>query len=92
MAWWEKGWSNVFAAVEELRPEDVMRTIYIRQEPHTVVQALNRQLGHYAQHIGQIVFLAKHLRSSEWQTLSIPRGRSEEFKASSPGKYKRGSL
>ena len=57
-----------------------MRTVPIRGEPHTVLQAVNRQIAHYAQHIGQIVFLAKHLRSSGWQTLSIPRGKSEEFK------------
>jgi hypothetical protein len=56
-----------------------MRAVTIRGEPHTIVQAVNRQLAHYGQHAGQIVFLAKHLRSSEWQTLSIPRGRSEEF-------------
>ena len=56
-----------------------MRTVTIRGEPHTVLQAINRQIAHYAQHIGQIVFLAKHLRSSEWKTLSIPRGKSEEF-------------
>jgi hypothetical protein len=80
MKWWEEGWSCVFAALEELKPEDVMRTVTIRGEPHTVLQAINRQIAHYAQHIGQIVFLAKHIRSSEWKTLSIPRGKSEEFK------------
>jgi Protein of unknown function (DUF1572) len=79
MNWWEQGWKHVFSAVEALTPEDVMRTVTIRQQPHTVLQALNRQVAHYAQHIGQIVFLAKHLRSSEWKTLSIPRGKSEEF-------------
>ena len=77
MKWWEDGWQRVFAAIESLRPEDVMRTVPIRGEPHTVLQAINRQIAHYAQHIGQIVFLAKHLRSSEWKTLSIPRGKSE---------------
>ncbi len=81
MKWWEDGWTSVFAALEALNAEDVMRTVMIRGEPHTVLQAINRQIAHYAQHIGQIVFLAKHLRSSEWQTLSIPRGKSEEFKA-----------
>jgi len=79
MDWWEQGWGHVFAAVEPLKPEDVMRTITIRGEPHTVLQAINRQIAHYAQHIGQIVLLAKHLRSSEWKTLSVPRGKSEEF-------------
>jgi hypothetical protein len=78
--WWEEGWARVFAAIDALQPDDVMRTVTIRGEPHTVLQAINRQIAHYAQHIGQIVFLAKHLRSSEWKTLSIPRGKSEEFK------------
>ena len=82
--WWEQGWKYVFSTVEALKPEDVMRTVSIRQEPHTVLQALNRQVAHYAQHIGQIVLLAKHLRSSEWKTLSIPRGKSEEFKKAVP--------
>jgi Protein of unknown function (DUF1572) len=89
MSWWEQGWTHVFATVEELRPSDVMQTVYIRQEPHTVVQALNRALAHYAQHVGQIVFLAKHLRSAEWKTLSVPRGKSEEFKTVAPKPFKR---
>ena len=80
MKWWDEGWACVFAAIDPLKPEDVMRIVPIRGEPHTVLQAVNRQIAHYAQHIGQIVFLAKHLRSSEWKTLSIARGRSEEFK------------
>jgi hypothetical protein len=80
MRWWDEGWACVFAAIDSLKPEDVMRTVTIRGEPHTVLQAINRQIAHYAQHIGQIVFLAKHLRLSQWKTLSIPRGKSEEFK------------
>jgi len=80
MKWWEEGWARVFAALDSLEPEDVMRIVTIRGEPHTVLQAVNRQIAHYAQHIGQIVLLAKHYRSSEWKTLSIPRGKSEEFK------------
>lgn len=79
MRWWEEGWGCVFAAIESLKAEDVMRTVAIRGERHTVLQAINRQIAHYAQHIGQMVFLAKHLRSNEWKTLSIPRGKSEEF-------------
>ena len=78
MQWWERGWACVFAALESLTPDDVMRTVYIRQEPHTVLQALNRQVAHYAYHVGQIVFLAKHFRSGEWKSLSVPRGKSEE--------------
>jgi hypothetical protein len=70
---WEHGWTIVFSTLESLKPEDVQRTATIRQKPHTVMQALNRALAHYAQHIEQIVFFAKHLRSSEWKTLSIPR-------------------
>lgn len=79
MRGWEQGWESVFTALDSLQPGDLMRTVYIREEPHTVLQALNRQLAHYAYHIGQIVFLAKHLRSGEWKTLSVPRGKSEEF-------------
>lgn len=88
MTWWEEGWTCVFAAIDSLKPEDVMRTVTIRNEPHTVLQAVNRQIAHYAQHIGQIVFLAKHLRSSEWKTLTIPRGKSEEYKTVVPRTYK----
>jgi len=84
MQWWEQGWAIVLNTIESLKPEDVMRTVTIRGEPHTVLQAINRQIAHYAQHIGQIVFLAKHLRSSEWKSLTIPRGKSEEFKKIAP--------
>jgi hypothetical protein len=84
MKWWEDGWAIVLNTIESLKPEDVMRTVTIRGEAHTVLQAVNRQIAHYAQHIGQIVFLAKHLRSSEWKTLSIPRGKSEQFKIATP--------
>ena len=84
MKCWEDGWSIVFATVDSLTPDDVMKNVPIRGEPHTVLQALNRAIAHYAQHIGQIVFLAKHLRSSEWKTLSIPRGKSEAFKKAPP--------
>ena len=84
MKWWEDGWDCVMGAIESLKPEDVMRTVTIRGEPHTVLQAINRQIAHYAQHTGQIVFLAKHLKSGEWKTLSIPRGKSEEYKTVPP--------
>ena len=76
---WEEGWTCVFSAIEALKPKDVMRTVTIRGEPHTVLQALNRQVAHYAYHIGQIVFLAKHFRSGDWKSLSIPRGKSEDY-------------
>jgi hypothetical protein len=86
--WWEEGWACVLGAIDALKPEDVMRTVTIRSEPHTVLQAVNRQIAHYAAHIGQIVFLAKHLRLSEWETLTIPRGKSEEFKTMAPKPFK----
>ncbi len=81
VAYWEKGWQCVFDAVEPLGPDDLMRTVTIRGQDHTVIQAINRQLTHYAYHVGQIVFLAKHFKSSEWQSLSVPRNRSAEFNA-----------
>ena len=81
LAYWEKGWRCVFDAVEPLKPDDLMRTVTIRGQDHTVVQAINRQLAHYAYHVGQIVYLAKHFRSSEWQSLSVPRNKSAEFNA-----------
>ena len=91
MGWWDDGWAIVFATLDSLKPEDLARTVTIRQEPHTVMQALNRALAHYAQHIGQIVFLAKYLRSARWKTLSIPRGKSEEYKTVNPKGFSRGT-
>jgi uncharacterized protein DUF1572 len=79
LAYWEKGWQQVFAALEPLTADDLGKKVLIRGEEHTVIQAINRQLMHYADHIGQIVFLAKHFRSSEWKSLSIPRNRSADF-------------
>ena len=73
MAAWDAGWRAVFAAVEPLTPSDLGRTVTIRGEPHTVMQAILRQTRHYAYHVGQIVQLAKHYRGGEWQTLSLPR-------------------
>jgi hypothetical protein len=70
---WEQGWACMFAAVEGLTEESLGMVVTIRGEPHTVVEAINRQVAHYAHHAGQIVFLAKHLAGPEWQTLSIPR-------------------
>ncbi len=78
---WEEGWQCLFRALEPLRGEDLLQPVVIRGEPHTVVQAINRQLAHYAGHVGQIVFLAKHLKAGEWKSLSIPRGKSAEFNA-----------
>jgi hypothetical protein len=81
MAYWERGWQCVVAALEPLRQEDFQKKVLIRGEEHSIIQAMNRQLTHYAYHIGQIVFLAKHFRSADWKSLSIPRNRSAEFKA-----------
>lgn len=75
MRWWEDGWCVTFGAIEPLGADDLTRIVLIRDQPHTVVEAIARQLTHYGEHVGQIVFLAKHLRSSEWQSLSIPRRR-----------------
>jgi hypothetical protein len=74
--WWEEGWRLVFAAVEPLKAEDLNRTITIRGQEHTVLEAISRQLTHYAEHIGQIILLAKHFRGAEWKSLSIPKGQS----------------
>jgi uncharacterized protein DUF1572 len=79
LALWEDGWHCLFEALEPLTEKDMGRTVTIRGEPHSVIQTINRQIAHYAYHCGQIVFLAKHLKSSDWQSLSIPRGRSADF-------------
>jgi len=79
LAYWQRGWQCVFAALEPLRPEDFEQKVSIRGEEHSIIQAIDRQMTHYAYHIGQIVFLAKHFRSTEWQSLSIPRNQSAEF-------------
>jgi hypothetical protein len=76
---WETGWNLVFAALEPLTDADLGRTVTIRGEAHSVMQAINRQIAHYASHVGQIVFLAKHFQGENWKTLSVPRNRSEEF-------------
>jgi hypothetical protein len=81
---WENGWRLLFDALSPLTADDLQKTVTIRGEPHTVLQAINRQVAHYAHHVGQILFLAKHLRSSEWKSLSIPRGKSEEYKTDAP--------
>lgn len=79
MRLWEDGWELVFAALRPLTDADLTRSVPIRGEPHSVMQAINRQVAHYAMHIGQIVFLAKHLAGGRWQSLTVPRGKSEEF-------------
>ena len=76
---WEAGWQCLFAALDRLSPEDMTRTVSIRGKSLSVMEAINRQLAHYAYHTGQIVLLAKHARSRAWQSLSIPRGQSPAF-------------
>jgi hypothetical protein len=79
MEMWEAGWKLVFEALTPLTDADLSRTIRIRNEPHSVTQAINRQVAHYAYHIGQIVYIAKHLAADRWSSLSIPRGKSADF-------------
>jgi hypothetical protein len=84
MEMWELGWKYLFDALEPLTEADLTRTVTIRTEPHSVIQALNRQLAHYPHHVGQILFLAKHLtvaKTGKWESLSVPRGKSAEFNA-----------
>ncbi|MDD5544964.1 MAG: DUF1572 family protein [Acidobacteriia bacterium] len=78
MAMWENGWKLLFEALTPLKPADLSRTVMIRDEPHSVLKAIQRQLGHYCMHVGQIVFLAKHLTADHWKSLSVPRGQSEQ--------------
>jgi hypothetical protein len=81
MEMWERGWRLLFGALEPLNDADLTRTITIRTEPHSVMQAINRQVAHYSYHVGQIVFLARHFAGDKWQTLSVPRGQSKQFTA-----------
>lgn len=76
---WNEGWDSVFHALDPLTDSDLERKVTIRGEPHSVMQAINRQIAHYAYHCGQMVFLAKHFKASEWKSLSVPRNRSAEF-------------
>ena len=81
LRWWERGWATVLSAVEALKPEDLERTITIRGEPLSVMEALNRSISHAAYHVGQIVYLARHFAGPRWMSLSIPKGMSESFQA-----------
>lgn len=76
---WSKGWNCFFEAIDGLKPENLSEIIYIRNEGHTVLEAINRQLAHYPYHIGQIVFIAKQLKNSEWNSLSIPKNNSDKY-------------
>jgi hypothetical protein len=79
VAMWEGGWAVVFGALEGLTDENLTKTVTIRTEPHSVMQAINRQVAHYSYHIGQMVYLARHFAGDRWQTLSIPKKESGEF-------------
>jgi len=84
MEMWERGWKYLFDALEPLTEADLARTVTIRTEPHSVMQAINRQVAHYAHHVGQILFLAKHLtftKTGKWESLSVPRGKSADMNA-----------
>jgi len=82
---WENGWRLLFEALAPLASADVSRTVTVRGEAHTVLQAVDRQLTHYAYHVGQIVFLARHFAGSRWASLSIPKGKSREFDVAKDG-------
>mgnify|MGYP003477580613 FL=1 len=79
MTIWEKGWNALFEALNELSDQDLLKDIYIRGERHTVLDAIERQMAHYAYHIGQIVFIGKQLKGDAWESLSIPKGNSEQY-------------
>jgi len=84
LALWERGWKCLFAALQPLSDADLGKTVTIRTEPHSVMQAINRQLAHYAHHVGQILFAAKHFtaaKTGKWDSLSVPRGHSNQFTA-----------
>ena len=87
LRWWNDGWSILLHSIESLTPADLDRTVRIRNEEFLVIEALNRSVTHTAYHVGQIVYLARHLASGDWQSLSIPKGRSRE---AGIGTYKQG--
>jgi hypothetical protein len=79
LAYWNSGWQCLFTALEPLTSSDLDKIIYIRNEGHTVLEAINRQLAHYPYHVGQLVFLAKMLAADKWESLSIPKNKSQEY-------------
>jgi hypothetical protein len=86
---WDNAWGVAIRAIESLKPADLTRTVTIRGEPHTVVEAINRQMSHYSYHVGQIVQLAKYFAAESWKTLSIPKGQSKDFDVNKAGaRYK----
>ena len=89
LAKWEEGWARLFGALETVNTENFAQTIYIRNMGHTIVEAVNRQLAHYAYHIGQIVYVGRMLKGRDWQSLSIPKGGSAAYNASKFAQPKR---
>ena len=89
LEYWEKGWTCLFQALEGLNEEHLQQIVYIRNMGHTVVEAINRQLAHYAYHVGQMVFLGKIIQDEAWDSLSIPRGKSDQYNAEKFNKEKR---
>jgi hypothetical protein len=89
LAVWEQYWQLVFDTLNGIGPEELERTVTIRGEPHSVLRAINRQVAHYAYHVGQIVFLAKHWKGAEWKTLSVPKGKSEQVNLQMLAKLKK---
>jgi hypothetical protein len=79
MRWWEEGWAVLFDALESIQPQDVDRTVYIRNQGHSITDAVNRQLCHYAYHVGQMVLIGKMVKGENWESLSIPKGKSRDF-------------
>lgn len=76
---WQNGWNCLFNITEKLQPHDLLKIVYIRGEALTVIDAINRQIAHYSYHVGQLVFLSKHIRSTSWKSLSIPKGQSKQY-------------
>ncbi len=79
LAFWNTGWNCVFNALQDLKPEDLTKTVYIRTEPMSAYDAILRQLAHYPYHVGQIVYVGKMIKDKKWKTLSIPKGQSNQF-------------
>ncbi|CAM4399335.1 DUF1572 family protein [Paenibacillus sp. FSL R5-0527] len=76
---WNEGWDCLLSAIRSVRPDQLTKIVYIRNEGHTVMEAINRQLAHYPYHVGQIIYAAKILKKSDWDSLSIPRNRSNQY-------------
>jgi len=84
---WEKGWACFFSALESLQEEDLLKIIYIRKEPLTVIDAINRQMAHYPSHVGQIIYIGRVIKNKDWKSLSIPKGQSLQYNQSDTTKY-----